>query len=155
MGNYYDREVENAMVTFYSNLNERDKRHFASLSTMQLPYGGKKYISTIFGIDERTIYQGKVEFKENDIPLNRIRKEGAGRKPIYDKHPNLDSVFLKVLKEHTAGDPMNIKIIWTDLTKNEIINLMEKEDIKISGKIVGDLLKKHGYVKRKIQKKRK
>ncbi len=28
----YDSQTEGAMKTFYNNLNERDKRHFAALS---------------------------------------------------------------------------------------------------------------------------
>ena len=143
------------MVTFYENLNERDKRHFASLSAMQLPHGGKEYISTILKIDTRTIYQGKVELLEKDIFIGKIRKPGGGRKTIYEKYPDINNIFLKVLKENNAGDPMNKKIIWTDLTKKEIIKLMESENIKVSKKIISDLLKKHGYVKRKIQKKRR
>jgi hypothetical protein len=49
---------------------------------------------------------------------------------------------------------MNEKVIYTDLTKNEIVQKLKLKDIIISGKLAGRLLKKHGYVKRKIQKKR-
>jgi hypothetical protein len=151
----YDSQTEGAMKTFYNNLNERDKRHFAALSTMQLPHGGKEYISSLLGIDTRTIYEGKIEFLNNKIERDGIRKPGGGRKPIRNTYPKLDQVFLSVLKEHTAGDPMNENIIWTDLTRLEIVELLKNNGINVSKVVVADLLKKHGYVKRKIQKKRR
>jgi hypothetical protein len=151
----YDSQTEGAMKTFYNNLNERDKRHFAALSTMQLPHGGKEYISSLLGIGTRTIYEGKIEFLNNKIERDGIRKPGGGRKPIRNTYPKLDQVFLSVLKEHTAGDPMNENIIWTDLTRLEIVELLKNNGINVSKVVVADLLKKHGYVKRKIQKKRR
>lgn len=151
---FYNEEVEAAMVSFYNNLNEKDRRHFSAISSMQLPYGGKGYISSILGIDKRTIFEGKTEIENDKVVTEGIRKKGAGRKSIEEMVPSIDNVFLKVLKNHTAGDPMNSKIIYTDLTRKEIIIKMKENKIKVSKNIVSNLLKKHGYVKRKIQKKR-
>ncbi len=153
--NHYSKNIENAMKTFYNNLNERDKRHFSALSAMQLPHGGKEYVSSLLEIDTRTIYEGKTELQNNRVVTDGIRKAGGGRKPIRDTYPTLDKIFLKILKEHTAGDPMNKKIIWTDLTRLEIVDFLQKEGINVSKVVVAQLLEKHGYVKRKIQKKRK
>ena len=155
MSDFYSKEIEETTKYFYSNLNEKDKRHCAALLTLQLPHGGREYISSLLNIDTRTIYEGKVELENKKIVVNGIRKEGGGRKNIYEEYPNLDAAFLSVLKESTAGDPMNSKIIWTDLTKKEIIRLLNCKEIDVSKVIVSQLLKKHGYVKRKIQKKRK
>lgn len=152
---FYSNEVEAAMMVFYSNLNERDRRHFSAISTLQLPHGGKKYISSIFNIDMRTIYEGKTEIENDEVETNGIRKKGGGRKPLEKIVPDIDKVFIKVLKDHTAGDPMNKKIIYTDLTKKEISLKMESAGIKVSKKFISKLLKKHGYVKRKILKKKK
>jgi hypothetical protein len=153
--NFYNKETEATMIAFYNNLNERDRRHFSAVSAMQLPHGGKKYISSILSIDTRTIYEGSVELKGNQIVIEGIRKKGAGRKPIEVLYPNINSVFLEVLKNHTAGDPMNKKIIYTDLTNKEINAKMKLENIEVSKRVISKLLKKNGYVKRKIQKKEK
>jgi len=56
-------------------------------------------------------------------------------------------VFLNVLKDHTAGDPMDDKVQWTDLSNKEIRVEMERDGIKISKKIVAKLLKEHGFSK--------
>jgi hypothetical protein len=155
MKQFYNDETEKAMVKFYNNLNEKDKRYFSSISVMQLPQGGTGYIVNLLGVSQPTIYRGKNEILDDMNTGPRIRQEGAGRKPIRETYPNIDKIFLKVLEEHTAGDPMNKRIIWTDLTKAEIIALMAMKGIEISKKVVSDLFKTHGYVKRKIQKKRK
>jgi len=66
--------------------------------------------------------------------------------------PEIESKFLEILKKHTAGSPQDERIIWTDLTCLEIVKKMLESGIKIGRKLVRKLLKKHGYKKRKIQK---
>jgi hypothetical protein len=57
-----------------------------------------------------------------------------------------------VLRKHTAGSPQNEKILWTDLSCSEIIKKIKKLGAEISRRAVKTLLKKHGFRKRKIQK---
>jgi hypothetical protein len=76
-------------------------------------------------------------------------------KKIVEKDDNdIDEVFMTILKECTAGDSMNEDIKWTNLTKSNIVALLEKKGFKVSRNIVKKLLKKHGYVKRKALKKK-
>lgn len=49
---------------------------------------------------------------------------------------------------------MNDKIKWVKSTKHEISVGMKKQGISVSRNIIKKLLKKHGFVKRKIQRKR-
>ena len=57
-----------------------------------------------------------------------------------------------MLRKHTAGSPQNEKIIWTDLSCTELVKKMKAMGSRVGRKIVKKLLKKHGYKKRKIQK---
>jgi hypothetical protein len=66
---------------------------------------------------------------------------------------NIDEVFLSVISEHIAGDPMNENIKWIKLTRYQISVAMKKLGINVSRNIIRKLLKKHKFVKRKIQKK--
>lgn len=59
-----------------------------------------------------------------------------------------------MIAEHIAGDPMNANIRWVKLSRSEISDKMALFDIKVSRKIVKKLLKKHKFVKRKMQRKR-
>jgi hypothetical protein len=59
---------------------------------------------------------------QETIPRQRDRKPGGGRKQtveIKDKG-DIDEIFLSILKEHTAGAPMDEKVKWTNLTKANI-----------------------------------
>ena len=61
----------------------------------------------------------------------------------------IDKFFLKAIKEHTAGSPVDEEIKWTNLTKYKIVELMNEEGCNISITIMNQLLKKHNYKKRK------
>lgn len=66
--------------------------------------------------------------------------------------PELDEAFLSVIKEYTAGDPMEEKTKWTYLNQAQIVEGLKEKGIEISMPIVKKLLDKHGYVKRQAQK---
>ena len=92
--------------------------------------------------------------KKNDIEPIRDRRIGGGRTPSHAKHPNLDEAFLSVISDHIAGDPMDEKIKWIKLTRKQISQELKKKGIQVSKHIVKKLLKQHGFVKRKIQRKK-
>jgi hypothetical protein len=84
----------------------------------------------------------------------RIRKTGGGRHSYEEKWgPELDEKFLDVLRDHTAGDPMDEKVRWTNLTIAQIIAALHHDHkIQVSKTVVRKLLKKHDYRRRKAQK---
>lgn len=63
-------------------------------------------------------------------------------------------MFLNVIAEHIAGDPMNPNIRWVKLSRGEISEQMKQLGVSVSRNIVRKLLKKHNFVKRKMQRKR-
>ena len=151
----YSKEIEEQMQELYSRLSEKNRRLYAGVEALKLPYGGVSYIARLFGCSRDTILRGIEELNlEPVVGQNRDRRVGGGRKPELEKHPDIDEVFLEILKEHTAGNPMDEKVKWTDLTCEKIKSLLNKEGFKVSRNIVRKLLKKHGYVKRKALKKK-
>ncbi len=88
------------------------------------------------------------------IPKKRDRKGGGGRKQAIKKQTDINDVFLSILKEHTAGDPMDETKKWTNLIYAKIGSLLAEEGFKVSRNIVRKLLKKNAYVKRKALKKK-
>lgn len=150
----YPQEIEVQMRALYNRLPEKSRRLYAGIEALKLPYGGVSYIARLLGCARDTVLRGIEELNEAEtLPQHRSRKEGGGRTPVLEKQPDLDEVFLLLLKEHTAGDPMDEKVKWTDLTCAEISALLAKKGFKASRNIVRQLLKKHGYVKRKALKK--
>jgi transposase len=151
----YPQEIEIQMQELYRRLPERNRRLYAGIEALKLPYGGLSYIADLFECSRDTVQRGIKELSEEEtLSQNRNRKAGGGRKAVLEKHPDINGVFLDLIQEHTAGDPMDEKIKWTDLTRAEIASLLGKKGFKVSRNIVRKLLKKHGYVKRKALKKK-
>lgn len=67
--------------------------------------------------------------------------------------PEISHKFMDVVKEHTAGSPQ-LDILWTNLRQPEIASRLNAAGFKVSCRIVRQLLKKHGFVKRLSQKKK-
>lgn len=146
-------EVKTNMILLFNSLSEKDRRRYAAVEAQKMGYGGISYISALFNCDEKTIRRGMTDLNDNEeMRLEAIRKAGGGRIAKLDLIENINDVFLDVLKNYTAGNPMKEDVRWTNLTKAEIINKMAKAGIKISKNIVRKLLKKNKFVKRKAQK---
>lgn len=151
----YLPEIEEQMQELYNRLSEKNRRLYAAIEALKLPYGGITYIANLFNCSHNTIQVGIRELNEEEtLAQNRDRKKGGGRKSSLEKHPDINEVFLLLLKEHTAGNPMDETQKWTNLTCANISDLLAKNGFKVSRNIVRKLLKNNGYVKRKPLKKK-
>lgn len=113
---HYTHEVEAQMLNFYNSLSEKDRRRYAAIETMKLGYGGATYIRHILNCDNKPITRGQHELKTDlSNESKRIRVSGGGRKSALISIKGLDSAFLEVLHDHTAGFPMDETIKWTNL----------------------------------------
>lgn len=161
----YPPEFESVISRYYESLNERDRRRYAGIEAFKLGHGGQNYIANILGCSRRTVRKGAAEV--SGLPIRtvqerigkvpdefpKIRKSGGGRKLYWVSRPEIDEQFLSVLRDHTAGDPMNEKVVWTNLREWEIVQALKNEhDVSVSRNVVRQLLKKHGYRLRKSQK---
>ena len=63
--------------------------------------------------------------------------------------PGLEVTFRTVLEDHTAGDPMRLEVKWTNLSLRQIAKRMKDLGTPVSRDVVSQLLKKHGYRRRK------
>lgn len=153
----YSPEMEETMRRFYNSLNERERRRFAGFEALRLGRGGRRYIARVLGCSRNTVSRGAQEvsgLSQGEV-ASRIRQKGGGRKPYtVCWGTQLDEAFLAVLRQHTAGDPMNETVRWTNLTQGEIVAALRQDHgIVVSKFVVGKLLKKHNYRRRKAQKK--
>ena len=149
----YDSAIESQMVVFYNLLSEKYRRLYAANEALKLGYGGINYIAKILNCDRKTIHKGILDLNNPEtIEKDRVRAKGGGRKKSIDSIPELDKKFLEILRNFTAGNPMDEKIRWTNLTHQQIADRLKEVGIEVSRKIVKQLFKKHGYTKRKAEK---
>jgi len=149
----YSQEVEKQMKSFYETLSEKEKRSYAALEAGKLGHGGQNYICTLLGCSPTTLRVGREEIKHGSpIRKGRVRRDGGGRKKIMKKIENIDEIFLEIVKDHTAGSPMDEEVKWTNLGQKAISKAFQERGYKVSEHVVKQLLKKHKYVQRKMQK---
>jgi len=80
-------ELKAAILLFYSLLDEKQRRLYAAIESLQLGHGGDRQLAGFLGLDPHTIARGRRELLEGDIKPGRVRKVGGGRKPVEKKRP--------------------------------------------------------------------
>jgi len=153
----YSPEIEQPMQKYYATLSEKDQRRYAAIEALKLPPQEQGYIAELFGCSRKTVRRGLADLAalpDQPTYAPAVRKPGGGRKCYATTYPDIDAQFLAVLKEYTAGDPMDDQVVWTDLTPQAIAGLLaEQHQVRVSKSVVRKLLQKHHYRRRKAQKK--
>jgi hypothetical protein len=75
-------ELKAAIVLFYSLLDEQQRRLYAGLESIRLGRGGDTQLADFLGIDSHTVARGRQQLLDQDVVIGRMRKNGAGRKPV-------------------------------------------------------------------------
>ena len=133
----YSKEVEKEMILFFNTLPEKQKRLYVASESTKLGHGGGKYIASLFGCSTNTICLGKKDLKDEALlQSKRIRREGGGKMKMLDKRPELNDIFLEILKDNTAGSPTDEEIKCTDLTVVGIKEIFFEKGIKLDRTIV-------------------
>src|SRR3954447_22669136 len=151
----YAPEIERMMKRLFDSLRENDRRRYAAIEATKLGHGGIGYIARVLECDPKTIRLGHDELiGGHDLDTGRVRKRGGGRKRLIEASPALEENFLKVLHDHTAGDPMRAEVKWTNLSRRQIAERLGELGTSASRQVVSQLLRKHRYRRRKALKKK-
>lgn len=140
---------------FFDSLSEKDRRRFAAVEADRVGWHGVKDVSEFYGIHPNTIREGKRELAEGlDTTPETIRRPGGGWKRAESHYADIDTAFLAVLDQHTAGNPMDGEVRWTQLGDEEIREHLQARGYEVGIAAVKRLLKKHHYHRRHAAKKK-
>jgi hypothetical protein len=78
-------ELKAAIILFYSLLDERQRRLYAGLEAQKFGHGGDRKIADLLGLDVHTVARGRRELFTGEVDRVRVRRAGAGRKPVEKK----------------------------------------------------------------------
>jgi hypothetical protein len=78
-------ELRAAIVLFFSLLDEKQRRLYAGLEALKTGRGGDARIAELLGLDAGTVARGRRELLAQDVEVDRVRRAGAGRKPVEKK----------------------------------------------------------------------
>ena len=86
-------------------LDERQRRVFATSEALAAGWGGIAAVSRITGIARSTIGRGLDEVAVGAAPDGRVRRAGAGRKPLEEADPRLIEDLERIVAPTQRGDP--------------------------------------------------
>jgi transposase len=131
-----------------AELDERARRLWAATEAAALGYGGITAVAAATGIAVSTIRAGLRELRQNlEKPSSlerRVRKPGAGRKPLDQVDPALDAALNALIEPTTRGDPMS-PLRWTCKSTRVLAAELSREGHKVSHMSVDRLLHQRGY----------
>jgi transposase len=76
--------------------------------------------------------------------MGRIRREGAGRKPVEESDPEVKKLIVGIVEETTADDPMSL-LRWTSKSLRTIAEELARRGHRIDTVTVGRCLRDLGY----------
>jgi len=99
------RERYTALVP---HLDERGRRSFAASEARSAGYGRIAAVARATGIAASTIGRGLKELANgSDVPTERVRRDGGGRKPLTAINPTLLDELMALVSPGERGDPMS------------------------------------------------
>ncbi|MFO7536322.1 MAG: hypothetical protein R6X19_11710 [Kiritimatiellia bacterium] len=101
-----DLELRGKLSGILGLLDERARRLVAANEAHELGYGGVRAVQRACGMSRVTITKGLREIAEGiPLPEGRIRRAGAGRKPITERDAGLLPALDRLIAPGTRGDP--------------------------------------------------
>lgn len=131
-------------------LDERARRLWAATEARALGFGGVSLVANQTGLARSTIHRGLGELEQIEsgnyfdiAQLDRIRKPGAGRKPLIEIYPGIAET-LESLIEPTRGDPES-PLRWTCKSTRRLAKELTRQGYPVSPRKVAALLCQMGY----------
>lgn len=138
-------EVRAKLQSLWALLDERTRRLCAANEAKQLGYGGISIVHRACGLSRKAIALGLRELREAIVlPEGRIRRLGAGRKPITTTDPKLWSLLERMIEPGTRGDPES-PLRWICKSTRALANRLTRQHHPISYVKVGQLLRDQGF----------
>ena len=126
-------------------LDERGMRRWAAAEALSLGRGGTAAVARATGIAESTIRRGRREIVcEQRLGPGRVRRRGAGRKPLTETDPTLLADLERLVDDTSRGDP-EAPLRWTAKSLRNLASELRGQGHEISAASVAPLLRRLGY----------
>ena len=128
-----------------SCLNEQSRRIWAATEAKSYGWGGVSAVFRATAIDHKTIRKGLKELTSNsNVPSNRIRIKGGGRKKVKENNPDIINELELLVEPISRGDPES-PLRWTCKSTYKLAAELTDKGSKVSHPTVGRLLAELGY----------
>ncbi len=130
-------------------MDERVRRQWAAAEAATLGWGGIATVSAATGLARNTIAAGLRELEHRrghpDEPVAiRLRRVGAGRKPLTETDPGLLQALDALVDPVTRGHPES-PLRWTCKSTRKLAEELQRQKHPVTDRTVAALLKQLGY----------
>ncbi len=130
----------------WPHLDEKGRRLWAASEAKAYGRGGLKLVHAVTGLSRSVIAKGIKELAlESPIATTgRIRRAGAGRKPLKETGDALLDALKQLVEVGTMGDPES-PLLWTTQSLRKLASALQARGHKVGHVTVGALLAEQGY----------
>jgi len=129
-------------------MDERMRRQWAAAEARELGWGGVSAVAGATGLSRPTIVAG---LRELDQPAHRrsaeavrVRRPGAGRRPLTETDPELLTVLESLVEPVTRGHPES-PLRWTCKSTRRLAEELTRQNHRVGARTVASLLRQAGY----------
>ncbi|MGH3503306.1 MAG: ISAzo13 family transposase, partial [Nocardioidaceae bacterium] len=109
-----------------------------------LGHGGIAAVAAASGASRSRISQGVAELEAGGAPLQRVRRQGGGRKTLTATDPALLAALLALVEPTRRGDPES-PLCWTTLSTRRLAAELTAAGHQIGPDTVARLLREQGF----------
>jgi len=127
-------------------LDERQQRLWLGVEARAWGRGGVSAVARATGVSRSRVGRALKELDEpgDELPAGRVRRAGAGRKPLTLTDPGLVAALDALVDPATRGDPMT-PLRWTSKSTRTLAETLTAQGHPVSSWTVGKLLHQLGY----------
>jgi hypothetical protein len=129
-------------------LDERRRRQWAAAEARDLGWGGVTAVARATGLSRTTVTVGADELtlpaKQRAAEATRVRRAGAGRRPLAETDPGLLAALEALIEPTTRGDPES-PLRWTCKSIRRLADELTRENHPVGAVTVAKLLRQAGY----------
>jgi transposase len=127
------------------HLDERSARLVLAGEARSLGHGGIAAVARAASVSKSRVQRGVAELESGEAPMeDRVRKPGAGRKPVTESDPDVMRALLSLVEPTRRGDPES-PLSWTTLSLRNLAETLTSAGHKISTWAVANLLREQGF----------
>ena len=121
-------------------LDERTRRIMAANEAVSLGFGGVSVVQRACGLSRKAIAKGIREIQAGVAPpAGRVRRTGAGRKPLSLSDPGLVETLERLIADQTRGDPQS-PLRWTCKSTRRLARQLASKKHPVSHAKVAQIL---------------
>jgi hypothetical protein len=126
------------------HLDERQRRLYLGSEARVLGHGGISAVAAASEVSRQTVALGIEELEAGGPPLGRVRRVGAGRKPVAATDPGLKPALLALVEPGSRGDPES-PLRWTTKSTRKLAEELTAQGHRVSADTVAKLLREENF----------